>query len=101
MRSAEIAYHDELYFKKAAPVISDGAYDQLKQELAALLKAFPEAAGGGKELAAEVGDDRAGSFPTYRHRVRMLSLSKSYSENELRAFDARLRKQLGQRELDY
>jgi len=97
----EIAHHDELYFKKAAPVISDGAYDRLKQELAALLAAFPEPVKEGKDFEADVGDDREGSFTTYRHRVRMLSLSKSYSEKELRAFDARLKKQLGRRELDY
>ena len=97
----EIAYHDELYFKKSAPVISDGAYDQLKRELAALERAFPSVAKDSENLCSEVGDDRVGSFATYRHRVRMLSLSKSYSESEVRAFDARLTKQLGRRALDY
>lgn len=96
----EIAYHDELYFKKSAPVISDGAYDQLKRELAALEQTFPSAAKNGENPSA-VGDDRAGSFATHRHRVRMLSLNKSYSETEVRAFDARLAKQLGRTELDY
>ncbi len=96
----EIAYHDELYFKKSTPVISDAAYDQLKRELVALELAFPAAARDGA-VATEVGDDRAGSFATYRHRMRMLSLNKSYTEKELRAFDARLMKQLGRRELDY
>jgi DNA ligase (NAD+) len=96
----EIAYHDELYFKKSAPVISDGAYDQLKRELAALEQAFPSAAKNGENPAA-VGDDRVGSFATRRHRVRMLSLNKSYSETEVRAFDARLVRQLGRTELDY
>lgn len=38
---AEIAHHDELYFKKAAPEISDAAYDALKRELAGLQAAFP------------------------------------------------------------
>ncbi len=97
----EIAYHDELYFKKSAPVISDGAYDQLKRELAALEQAFPSVAKDGENPSSEVGDDRVGAFATYRHRVRMLSLSKSYSESEVRAFDARLTKQLGRSELDY
>ena len=97
----EIAYHDELYFKKSAPVISDGAYDQLKRELAALERAFPSAAKDGENGRSEVGDDRVGSFATYRHRVRMLSLNKSYSESEVRAFDARLAKQLGRSGLDY
>jgi DNA ligase (NAD+) len=96
----EIAYHDELYFKKSAPVISDHAYDQLKRELAALVLSFPEAARDGTALPG-MGDDRSGQFPTYRHRERMLSLNKSYTEVELRAFDARLRRQLGRGELEY
>ena len=97
----EIAYHDELYFKKSAPVISDYAYDQLKRELAALEQAFPQATREGEDVQPGIGDDRVDSFATYRHRVRMLSLNKSYTEAELRAFDARLKKQLGQGELDY
>ncbi len=96
----EIAFHDELYFKKSAPVISDFAYDQLKRELAALEQAFPQAAREGGAPAG-VGDDRAGQFPTCRHRARMLSLNKSYTEAELRAFDARLRRQLGRGDLEY
>ena len=94
---AEIAHHDELYFKKSAPVISDYEYDQLKRELVALEAKFPNTAHG----AAVVGDDRSGQFPTYRHRQRMLSLSKSYTEAELRAFDARLMRQLGRKDLEY
>ena len=97
---AEIAHHDELYFKQSAPVISDQAYDQLKRELAALEQAFPVLAREGVAPAG-VGDDRAGAFSSYRHRVRMLSLSKSYTEAELRAFDARLMRQLGRRDLVY
>ena len=42
----EIAHHDELYYKKAAPEISDAAYDRLKQTLAALEQKFPAAAAG-------------------------------------------------------
>jgi DNA ligase (NAD+) len=97
----EIAFHDELYFRKSAPVISDSAYDQLKRKLAALELAFPDAAKGTGDFQPGIGDDRSGSFATYRHRVRMLSLNKSYSESELRAFDARLVKQLGRPVLDY
>jgi DNA ligase (NAD+) len=97
---AEIAHHDELYFKRAAPVISDFAYDQLKRELAELEQAFP-AARLDAPVVAGVGDDRSGRFPVYRHRERMLSLSKTYSETELRAFDARLVRQLLRTDLEY
>lgn len=96
----EIAYHDELYFKQSAPVISDFAYDQLKRELAALEQAFPQAVREGAAPAG-VGDDRSGQFPLWRHRVRMLSLNKVYAEAGLRAFDTRLRRQLGRGDLEY
>ncbi len=39
---AEIAHHDELYFEKSAPEISDADYDRLKRELAALEQEHPE-----------------------------------------------------------
>jgi len=96
----EIARHDELYFKKAAPVISDGAYDELKRELAGLEREFPETAVG-IEAPMGAGDDRARGFVSRRHRTRMLSLGKSYSERELRAFDARVSRQLALSEIDY
>jgi DNA ligase (NAD+) len=73
---AEIARHDELYFKKAAPEITDAEYDALKRELRELQKNAVEA----------VGDDRSGVWPARRHRERMLSLEKAYAEAELRAF---------------
>lgn len=92
----EIIRHDELYFKKAAPEISDAAYDALKRELAALEQAYPDLA-----QAPAPSDDRTGKFPTYRHRVRMLSLDKSYTDAELRAFHERLAKRLGRTELVY
>jgi len=87
----EIARHDDLYFKRASPEISDAAYDALKRELQALEAAHPE-------LAPEppgIGDDRSGRFPTHRHGVRMLSLEKVYTEAEWRAFHARMLKPLG------
>jgi hypothetical protein len=65
----EIAYHDELYYKKAAPEISDAQYDALKQEFLRLDGQFGE-----DEAAGSVGDDRDGRFPEARHLAPMLSL---------------------------
>ena len=97
---AEIARCDDLYFQKAAPEISDFAYDQLKRELAALQQAFPELSAGAAP-AAGIGDDRSGLFPVYRHREPMLGLDKAYTEAEVRAFHARLAKRLGRTDLAY
>jgi len=91
---AAIAHHDELYFKQAAPEISDAAYDQLKRELRALEQAHPELATPDSMMS---GDDRSGRFPTHRHRVPMLSLEKAYTEAEWRAFYADLAAQSGDR----
>jgi DNA ligase (NAD+) len=99
---AEIARHDELYFKRSAPEISDAAYDRLKRELAALEQAFPEAARTMSSAGRGVlGDDRSGLFPTYRHRERMRSLAKTYTEAELRDFHARLAGQFGRDDLAF
>jgi len=90
----EIARHDALYFRQAAPEISDFAYDQLKSELAGLEAALPDA-GSSSVADLGIGDDRSGLFPVYRHRERMLSLDKSYSEADLRAFLARVARRAG------
>lgn len=84
----EIARHDDLYFKKAAPEISDAEYDTLKREMRALEKT----------QAQSVGDDRSRAFPTYRHREPMLSLEKAYSEAELRSFIDRVQRAAGGRQ---
>lgn len=86
---AEVQHHDELYFREAAPLISDAAYDQLKCELTELEQKFAPVGSVG-EARAQVGDDRTGSRATFHHRLPMLSLDKSYSEGELRSFYARL-----------
>lgn len=91
---AEVARHDALYHRKAAPEISDADYDTLKRQLREWEATFPAIA---REVpaVAEVGDDRSGLFKTYRHRERMLSLEKAYTEAELRAFAARAAKAAG------
>ena len=96
---AEVAHHDELYFKRAAPVISDAAYDQLKRELAEWEGRYPALSTAPSDGLGV--DDRTGLRPVYRHRERMLSLDKSYSELELRSFDERIRRQLGRQNLTY
>jgi DNA ligase (NAD+) len=90
---AEIARHDELYFKKATPEISDEAYDRLKRELAEC-----ERTGGLDSAVSErVGDDRDGRFPVAQHGVRMLSLQKVYTDQELETFVKRVRAGVGEK----
>ncbi len=100
---AEVAHHDERYYRKANPEITDPQYDRLKRELGDLEARFPEAAGkaGADTPTAGVGDDRAEGFQTYRHRQAMQSLDNTYSEAELREFHERLVKLLGRESLAY
>lgn len=92
---AEIARHDELYFRQAAPEISDAAYDALKRELRSLLERHPELAQADRPARAALGDDRTGRFPTAPHLRPMLGLEKSYTEAELRRFLSRVRRAAG------
>ncbi len=97
---AEVARHDELYYRKAKSEIPDFEYDQLKQKLAGLEEQYPEFASPASPTG-NVGDDRMEGFATYRHRERMMSLDNTYSETELREFHQRLVKLLGREELSY
>jgi DNA ligase (NAD+) len=92
---ATLARHDELYYKKTAPEISDPEYDRLKKALEALEQAHPELAG--PSPTQTVGDDRTEGFATARHRAPMLSLDNTYNQDELRDFDTRLRRVLAEK----
>ena len=100
---AEVARHDELYYRRARPEITDFDYDRLKAELAALEARFPaEASAAGAETPTRrVGDDRAEGFVRARHRLAMTTLDNTYDEAELREFHARLVKALGVEDLAY
>jgi len=91
---AEVRRHEELYYKKAAPVISDQEFDVIKRELEELEAAFPEIA---KSLGerAQVGDDRLEEFESYQHRQPMFSLDNTYNQEELMAFGTRLSGAIG------
>lgn len=96
----EIARHDELYYRRAAPEISDFDYDRVKRELADLEAQFPELASA-ESPTQKVGDDRVQGFKEVAHRQRMLSLDNTYNEAEFRAFHARLVRLLETEDLRY
>lgn len=88
---AQVARHDELYYRNAKPEITDFEYDVLKSELAALEGKFPQFASADSPTQ-RVGDDRVQGFKEVAHRQKMLSLDNTYNETELRAFHTRLAK---------
>lgn len=91
---AEIDRHDELYYRRADPEISDAAYDALVRELRELEGRFPELADPASPLR-RVGSDRDENFPSLEHSVPMISLANSYEREELEAFHQRLARLLG------
>src|SRR5688572_18926670 len=100
---AEVARHDELYYRRAKPEITDFEYDKLKQELAGIEKLFPEAVSalGSDTPTQRVGDDRTEGFARVKHRQAMTTLDNTYDEAELREFHARLARTLGTDDLVY
>ena len=89
----QIVRHDELYHRRAKPEISDFDYDALKRELAELEGDWPVHAAIDSPTE-KVGDDRTEGFQTYRHRERMMSLDNTYSDEEMREFHERLKRDL-------
>lgn len=87
---AQIAHHDELYYRQARHEISDFEYDCLKKELEALEARLPAAG-----RSAKVGDDRADGFVRAKHRLAMTTLDNTYDEGELREFGTRVVKLIG------
>jgi DNA ligase (NAD+) len=82
------------------PTISDPAYDALMRELQALEEAHPELVTP-ESPTQRVGAPAASRFAPVHHAAPMLSLSNAFDEEELRAFDQRVRKLLGRDAIGY
>src|SRR6187397_3528918 len=93
--AAEIDRANELYHVEDAPEISDAEYDQLFRELVALETAYPELITTDSPTQRVGGTPTGATFDEVRHARPMLSLSNAFSHDELRGFDARVRKGLG------
>jgi DNA ligase (NAD+) len=85
---------NELYYVADAPELSDAEYDGLMRELVAIEAAFPALATSDSPTQ-RVGAAPSGSFGEVRHGRPMLSLGNVFDEDELRAFDQRVRRGLG------
>ncbi|MEO0162168.1 MAG: NAD-dependent DNA ligase LigA [candidate division WOR-3 bacterium] len=90
----EINYHNYRYYVLNQPVISDYEYDQLYKRLVELEKKFPELITPDSPTQ-RVGGEPLKEFKTVEHKIKMLSLDNTYSEEELLEFDRRVKKGLG------
>jgi len=96
----EIRRHDYLYYVLNQPEISDRQYDKLFAELKALEQAHPEYITPDSPTQ-RVSERPLEGFASVRHAVPMLSIDNTYNADELRAFDERVRKQLGTDDYEY
>lgn len=96
----EIRRHDHLYYVLSQPEISDQKYDALFAELKRLEAEHPELVTADSPTQRVSGKPLEG-FATVRHTVAMLSMDNTYSADELKAFDERVRKQLDTSDYDY
>lgn len=89
----DIRRHEELYHVLAKPEISDAQFDAMMRELQALEAAHPDLVTPDSPTQ-RVGGRPLEGFETVSHAAPMLSLDNAYSEEELRAFDDRVRRGL-------
>ena len=88
--SALIEYHNHLYYNKDEPEISDFEYDKLLRELENLESEYP-ALRRPDSPTNKVGGSAGEKFSPVTHTVPMESLHDSFSHDELRDFDRRVR----------
>ena len=96
----EIERHNRRYYIQDAPSITDAEYDALFGELQALEAEHPELVTPDSPTQ-RVGGAPLPQFEEVRHRTPMLSISNAFDEDEVRAFDKRVRQALGAETVDY
>jgi len=90
----EIEYHNYQYYVLDSPIISDAEYDKLMRELQELEERYPSLVTPDSPTQ-RVGAPPQEFFRTHEHLQPMLSLANAFGEDELRAFDQRIKRMLG------
>ena len=84
---AEIERHNELYYQKSDPEISDQEFDLLLERLKTLEAEHPELVTADSPTQRVGG--KAASLHPFKHTIRLMSLDNSYSLDDLKAFTER------------
>lgn len=92
----EVRGHQFRYYVKDAPVVSDGEFDRLLKELEALEAQYPELQTPDSPTQLVGGAGFVTEFGSVDHLERMLSLDNAFSSEELTAWDARVRGDIGE-----
>lgn len=96
----EIRYHEHRYYVLDDPEISDFEFDKLMRRLQDLEREHPELVTPDSPTQ-RVGGKPADEFPKFRHSSPMISLDNTYSVDELRDFDRRVRELSGRDGVEY
>jgi len=91
----QIDHHNHLYYALDSPEISDTEYDRLMRRLTEFETAHPDLIRPDSPTQ-RVGAEPLEGFGTVEHSIPMLSLDNAFSHDELREFDKRVRKGLGE-----
>src|SRR5687767_2534264 len=95
-----IERHNRLYYVEDAPQVTDAEYDALFGELQALEARHPELRTPDSPTQ-RVGGAPLPQFDEVRHRTPMLSIGNAFDEEEVRAFDKRVRQAVGADTVEY
>jgi DNA ligase (NAD+) len=87
-------HHNYRYYVLAQPEVSDAEWDQRFRDLSELEAQYP-ALVTPDSPTQRVGAAPADFLPEYKHRLPMLSLGNAFNEEELLAFDQRVKRMLG------
>ncbi|HVF46809.1 MAG TPA: NAD-dependent DNA ligase LigA [Pyrinomonadaceae bacterium] len=96
---AEIERHNDLYYQKAQPEISDFEFDQLLERLKALEEGHPDLITPDSPTQRIGG--KAPSLKPFAHTVPLMSLDNSYNLGDLKAFTERCERLAEGRQLEY
>ncbi|MFO7371411.1 MAG: NAD-dependent DNA ligase LigA [Bacteroidales bacterium] len=95
-----IERHNDLYYVKSQPEITDPEFDSLMKELILLEKQYPEY-DDPNSPSRRVGNDTDNDFVQVRHNYPMLSLDNTYSQAEIADFEERIRKIIPGEPIEY
>ena len=96
----EVEYHEKKYYVDNDPQVSDAEFDRLAAELKSLESLYPDLITP-ESPSQRVGGKPVEGFASISHSQPMLSMDNCYSVQELREFEARLRRLLPSAEVHY
>jgi DNA ligase (NAD+) len=92
--------HRRLYYVLDAPEIADSAYDELEDELRRIEEQYPELKAA-HSVTERVGGEPMAAFKKVPHKIAQWSFNDAFSPEDMRAFDARVKKILGTATVGY